>query len=725
MAIDNLNFYSNWLPAGQLTDKYSSQPWCLRSKNLDIFSSSKSVKATAWSQPTNISTSGVVLEDETGNLQLKSDWNVYDLSTWEAVLVYSWVETNFPAYKISYNWREGTYGDAQWWTPKQLISKYENWALKYFTIFTDRSRFSYSSLEYVIKDSDLTFTGHTGWTATSENISFTKSWNQQNSTFLIEIGNVQWFSTATLRVRADNPDYETQWHLSISEIKLYKQKYRYNDETETVERALADTSVAVTVTDQPDEATTKMAKIPVPIIPDPDNYILSVKVTITPPEWSTDYTWSSWELTIDFWGYNFYYNYLWVDNDRQLVPVWEYYWEKWDTTQTFYGWEEERTWDDNMRRVVRYYLTKYMAWINDINMDVIWMVSRNESVYMVWNMNGNGYITPCDLTWGRGTAFIAYWCTFLWVTNIDYLMYLVWHDRGVSQLWAYNWQELVAILWGSEEKDTKNLVDNSEQYKFDWKMVEYRKDLILATSDNRIFAYWQTYWGKWGTFIHQLPWTITKMVSKGKDLVVEYEASSTKYITTLQDDTPIKRYNTEWMAEYPIVLGNHLLEKEESDLYASYILPNSSCKLEFWGMANHYHFRTFKSSDNYTFDTTKSYKMKGCTGTYSLKYIEKNWDEYTFRLEGDLPIQNGNDMKITDTEWTELITYTEYNHFRKIGEITTEGYQEWEFRFHNLNNKLELPKSHSLQIMVKGKGTAQYTPELFALDLVANQRDRW
>ena len=82
-------------------------------------------------------------------------------------------------------------------------------------------------------------------------------------------------------------------------------------------------------------------------------------------------------------------------------------------------------------------------------------------------------------------------------------------------------------------------------------------------------------------------------------------------------------------------------------------------------------------------------------------------------------------MKITDTEWTELITYSDYNHFRKIGEITTTAYQEWEFRFHNLNNKLELPKSHSLQIMVKGKGTVNHTPELFAVDLVANQRDRW
>lgn len=199
----------------------------------------------------------------------------------------------------------------------------------------------------------------------------------------------------------------------------------------------------------------------------------------------------------------------------------------------------------------------------------------------------------------------------------------------------------------------------------------------------------------------------------------------TKYSITYQDDTPIKNYNTEWNAVYPIVLWNHLLEKEESDLYVSYILPSSVCSLEFWGMANHYHFWTFTTADTPTLSATESYKLKGTTWNYSLKYIETNWNQYTFRLEWDLPVQNWNEMKITDSENNVVINYSDFNHFRKIGEITTTEYQEWEFRFHNLNNKLELPKSHSLQIMVKGKGTANYTPELFSVDLVANQRERW
>ena len=114
--------------------------------------------------------------------------------------------------------------------------------------------------------------------------------------------------------------------------------------------------------------------------------------------------------------------------------------------------------------------------------------------------------------------------------------------------------------------------------------------------------------------------------------------------------------------------------------------------------------------------------------TYMLEFVERVWDYLTFKLIGDLPKitweEDGTIWRVE--EWNVItIPYTEVNHFRKIWEITTDKYTEWEFRFTNLNNKLELPKSHSLQIMVKGKGTQNYTPELFALDLVANQRERW
>jgi hypothetical protein len=754
MAIDNLNFYSNWLPAWQQTDKYSSQPWCLKSQNLDIFSSSKSVKATAWSDPTTTD-ADVIRQD--WEFLLKTDWKVY-IRTDNGDVRYTDPSVNFPAYNVSYTWEHGEYLLRSWGNAKDLTVKYENNVFKTFTVFTDRASYTLSTTKYTF---NKTFTPEDGVVYQTNSPYSTSEWWYTRSWYAFR--KASWSgSTLTINMAVENSPfanipvkvYAYQWpnsHTSISTnnyVLVKPAKYYYDREMDAIvpsaDRAASYQQYYLTW-----DLKTTWLSVELKTFPAYWTFTMyEFKFYFTKNEWAEDYNFDGtiyidvnwwpwrpdWRMVTDQstwarseWDSNYYYSYLPI-RDRKLTPIWEYYWMRGNNFQPLYEWSG--SWLDiywNKKTV--YDFVQYMWWNNDPSMDIVWMTVWNEQVYMIWNLDWNWYIIPCDLSWGRWTPYIAYGCTFKWVTNIDYLMYLVWEDRGISQLWVYNWQEMVAILGWNEENTTENLIDNSEQYKFDWKLIEYRDDLILSTSDNRIFAYWQTYGGKGGAFIHQLPWTITDLKADWKDLTVEYSVTSgwatTKYLTSLQDDTPIKNYNTEWMAEYPIAIWNHLLEKEETDLYCSYILPSANTSLEFWGMANHYHFWTFTSSDSYTFSTEASYKMKGCTGNYVLKYIETNGNQYTFRLEWDLPVQTTNDMKITDTEWTELISYSDFNHFRKIGEITTTEYQEWEFRFHNLNNKLELPKSHSLQIMVKGKWTASYTPELFALDLVANQRDRW
>jgi len=743
MAIDNLNFYSAWLPAGQLTDRYSSKPGCLRSKNLDIFSSSKSVKATAWSEPEDTTESWVVLVDQTGNLILKSDWNVYDRSSWSEVLVKSGIATNFPSYDVSYDWQRGTYTPALWGTEKQLISKYEKWNLKYFTIFTDKARYSWSAEEYKVTDDDEVYTWN-GWE--NRNGIWHKNGTTTTTNIRFKVNNLKWLTGAKLYISADNQGYTSEeWHITINYISFSKPRYYYDAETEDMQYEYSTTSENLTF-EQLDDSTGKDVYVDIPLVNIADDYNYYLTISLKHTAWTDGtHTWSHWELQLNVLNYNDYYNYLPVREDRYLEDIWEYYWEKWDSFQVLYNWSGEWMNDANYARVVRYNLEKYMWWANDVSMDVIWMIAWNEQVYMIGNMNWNGYIIPCDLSGGRWTPFIAYGCTFKGVANIDYLMYLVWEDRGISQLWVYNQQELVSLLGGNEETQYENLIRTDEQYRFDWRMIKYRWNLILSTEDWRIFEYGQTYGGKWGAFIHEIDGTITELRAKDNDLTVKYTKDGVTYAIIYQDDTPYKHYNSEWMAEYPIILWNHLLEKEESDLYASYILPSSNTSLEFWGMANHYHFWTFKSWDNPEFDTETHYKLEDIEWSYYLQFIEKNGEWFTFRLVGDLPsltpvgwaqptpwtpeiipgVYGEWKYNIVDRNGSIWLTYDEYNHFRKIGEITTEEYQEWEFRFHNLNNKLELPKTHSLQIMVKGKGNQNYTPELFALDLVANQRERW
>lgn len=740
MAIDNLNFYSAWLPAGQLTDRYSSKPGCLRSKNLDIFSSSKSVKATAWSEPSQWA-ADIVAQDEKGHLALKTDWIVYE--DWVAFLN---TATNWYALQVSYNgW--ASYSAWTWGTVKDMVVKYEWDEWKSFAVFTDRASLVYSKEKFVVKKTigdiyDCTYQGlGTDW------YYFVKA-NNTSSTMVMNIFfNNPWINKSIpIRLYANSNSSTDNCFINNVRIRSYKDKILYDPETDTMIWVSGDGGSSYrtdTWKTWAEVTATWWVDVDVPCSPLVSYMNIEITVNFSQNEWATNYRWgglfyidmNDWpeewhymkyaDWTTSDGDYNYYYAYLPIE-DRKLKEVGEYFWLKWSSTQTLYSWQG--TWkSEGEGKVVIYDFIQYMWYANDVSMDVIWMIAWNEQVYMIGNMNWNWYIFPCDLSWGRWTPYIAYGCTFKGATNIDYLLYLVWEDRWVSTLWVFNQQELVPLVWGSQESQYKDLVGVDEQYRFDWKIVNYRKNLILTTEDGRIFRYGQTYGGKGGTFIHELPAgsTITWLKSEWNNLIIRYTLSNTNYIISYQDDTPYKNYNLEWSATYPIILGNHLLEKEESDLYASYILPSADTSLEFWGMANHYHFWTFTSANDVTLDPAESYKIKWSTWDYALKFVERNGNQYTFRLEWDLPIQTTNEMKITDSEDAVVINYSDFNHFRKIWEITTDKYQEWEFRFHNLNNQLELPKSHSLQIMVKGKGTVNYTPELFALDLVANQRERW
>jgi len=743
MAIDNLNYYSAWLPAGQQTDRYSSQPWCLRSKNLDIFSSSKSVKATAFSQPT--AWEWWVIAEEWW-LVLKSDWKVYERTdNWDVLFVDP--AANFPAYQVDYEW-DGTYETATRWTPLAMTvaSEWDTW--KSFIVYTDRASFTYSKVKYTLNKTFWNLNRFTSlWYASADGYLFEQSsaWSSWYIEINMERGT---FCNVPIKIKATQNE-SSDTNISLDKVEVYYDKYQYDSATDSILPSGNQYERNLTVTWDIFE----WISIDVPVAP--YSYARAVRIYVDFTKKASDltYAWSgtfyvdiNWwtsathRMPNSTWDYNSYYSYLPIKN-RELVEVWVYgysmaYWMKWTTFQALYKWVSSWV-TESWISVLRYDFVADMWWENAPWMDVIWLIVWNEQVYMIGNLNWDWYIIPCDLTWWTGTAYVAYGCTFTWVANIDYLLYLVWENRGISTLWVFNQQELVPIIWGNKESWVVDLVNTDEQYNFDWHIVNWRKNLILTTSDNRIFQYWQTFGGKGWVFIHELPSeaTITWLKANWNDLEINYSITeswtTTNYSITYQDDTPIKNYNIEWMAEYPIVLWNHLLEKEESDLYVSYILPSSNTSLEFWGMANHYHFRTFRTTDRfidpwyYDYSPTENYKMKWCSWNYNLKFVERNGTEYTFRLEWDLPKQSSDDMEIIDKNGNTCMTYVEYNHFRKIWGITTTEYQEWEFRFHNLNNKLELPKSHSLQIMVKGKGNQNYTPELFALDLVANQRERW
>ena len=788
MAIDNLNVMTSWLPAGQQTDQYSTKPWCLRSKNLDIFSSSKSAKGTAWSGETQEG-SNIIKKD--GTLTLTDDWKLYD--NWVLLKdIPAWI----PTYSISYEGRDGTYSNATRWTTKDMTVQYENWERKCVTVFSDRASYTYNKVSYAVEKT-IAPENNLKWDPSYPNEYWNRSDNYlhqwyrfkqnsvSNSSWYINIsyntGHI-WNQYLTIYADEDSPS-NCECDIYLRGITEYLPKYAYDAQTDSMVSWLQ----SLPTTRYWEEYNLyNWLVIPLPNRWTVHNSSHQLRLDFSYKKregsesykrtWGVLYIWILWwpekwymqKLYLSnnvndytLWDHNEYYTYLPLRN-RKLKDVWEYKWMKWTTTQTLYKWDYQWVFNDVRNKVPQWDLVQYMAWDNPTTMDVVDMISWNEKIYMIGNMDGNGYIIPCDLTGWKGTPYIAYWCTFKGAINIDYLMYLVGEDRGISQLWCYNTQELVPLIWGDKKKvevdsvthrkADNDFIDTNEQYRFNWKMVEYRWDLVLATEDNRLFRYGQTAGGKGWSFIFDIPWEITGLRTDWDNLIVSYEVTRTetdeneqevevtyKYNRTYQDDIADKNYLTEREAVYPIAIWNHLLEKEESDLYTSYILPSKDCKLEFWGAGNHYHYWTFKVGERLPWITeqtalerlrTRKLEIVWMTWSYRLEYVEDDGTRFTYKLVGDLPQQTENSIKqfaiaTAWHTWDGFYTFTEFHHFRKIGEITAEGYTEGEYRFHNLNNKLELPKTHSLQIMVKGTWTAEASPELFTVDLIANQRERW
>ena len=130
-----ITFYQQWAAAWQQVDKYSTNPWCVDSKNLDIFSDSQCVKAMPWSRRETPSTDAWVDVDTKERFYLAADWRVWD-SVEDVRYDHSYFDEN--ANNINYNdWQWSN--KAVFWTPKKLYVAYDsndNW--KTISIMTDR-----------------------------------------------------------------------------------------------------------------------------------------------------------------------------------------------------------------------------------------------------------------------------------------------------------------------------------------------------------------------------------------------------------------------------------------------------------------------------------------------------------------------------------------------------------------------------------------------------------
>ena len=367
MAIDNLNVMTSWLPAGQQTDQYSTKPWCLRSKNLDIFSSSKSAKGTAWSEETQ-DWDDIVKQVE--DLVLKTNSKVYK----DGVEFVNPV-TNFPSIEVAYGWVYAWHAPAQRWTPKDMTAQYEWWTLKTFNVFTDRIQYNYNS-EWIIVPKDFVYNECTNSTPLHQ----WERWSMWDGTewymfqkltasdsycrvcFTVDpkqFINIPLVLSANAResesyYRADvYLDYIEQWmeyYYYDPQIWWFvPRRYNYVHTPYWEEYMLLRNPIYLNFDVWPESSSVTQY------------WVIQINYRFKKREWSNDYQWG-WALMVDFLWWpdkdrqveslkwrndttlycdsNYSYNLLPIKRQRKLKKIWEYYWEKWDNTQVFYQYAE-------------------------------------------------------------------------------------------------------------------------------------------------------------------------------------------------------------------------------------------------------------------------------------------------------------------------------------------------------------------------------------------------
>jgi hypothetical protein len=105
-------------------------------------------------------------------------------------------------------------------------------------------------------------------------------------------------------------------------------------------------------------------------------------------------------------------------------------------------------------------------------------------------------------------------------------------------------------------------------------------------------------------------------------------------------------------------------------------------------------------------------------------FIEKNWNDYTFKLVWNMPYQTSTDKKII-VDSTEY-EYTEMTHFKKIWScmLSNDFMKWWKNRIFKITAENELPIVRKMQIRIDWHTDWHNSPLLYSVRLLSSQNDR-
>ena len=706
MASNNneLVFYQQWAVAGLQMDKYSTNPWCVDSKNLDIFSDSQSVKGTAWSEPTQVPSVDYVDVDEKGRFYLLANWNVYDSQT-ETTMDHSFFDSNASNLDyLDWQWSQrAVYG-----TPLKLFVAYDWDTWRNITVVTDRTwhtRYNtwvHSIVKQVSDKTSAVWTVDLHWDSSYVTVSINSSASFQAHRTL------PWMTWGRVKMTIDV--WQTSNPLEWWKIIVNNHNLKRDESTKLFKNNWVGSTVETTFTGD---------------------------ITY---EWYVDWYW--WE-----YGQNIYIQSK-LSNEAYKLDETFYINEKWDymlpweknfvqIDWTWYMFVPDQNLYEEIDMIKEYdvdgnsYWTIMTAWAFPVRewQEIVALTKTfdyrlvfcNDNSKEVWYV----YLVPAgDDMLNFQQAWEFPWLKFINAVMVNGYSYVIADERWVRGLYIfYNWQTKKIVGADTKYTEWESIIDWKQIYNFTWPMLNWRGHVVAPTV-NGIYMYWENrYWQNVGSFILKVDWEITSMEAKNNELKVTYTEWANTYYKIYQDDINIRNYEQDWSITFPVQIGTHMLEKEIRDLELSYFLPNENTSFDVYININDYYFWTFTIENWPDLEVWDTVELKWA-GNAELVFIEKNWNDYTFKLVWNMPYQTSTDKKII-VDSTEY-EYTEMTHFKKIWScmLSNDFMKWWKNRIFKITAENELPIVRKMQIRIDWHTDWHNSPLLYSVRLLSSQNDR-
>lgn len=708
-----LTFYQQGAVAGMQQDQYSQAPWFVDSKNLDIFSSSQSVRATAWSEPELVD-SNIVDVDHRGRFELHKNGKVRDRETSAYITDHDKFDQRKNKCRVPNTWQ--TF-DLDFGEPKKLLVKYikDEWSL--ITVITDRLIYNYYHDFYYSEMGVAKVENATAEIKNGDVVVKPLPWKTTFSVNILIKSNIFW--AGFLRIL-----WWPSGKTTIKSIKKSKITLIYNEQTKTFSEDVVEFE-NIPITDTNNLTSERYADI---------HDIFS------------NFYWNWWwafqlefntnggkneEITI-FEAVKESFEYLYPKTNRVIKKAEENLYITDNNTYFKYWYKKDRR-----RRQYMYDLLRIEEFFHEIDVKIIDCLNGVEQSILIANREDDGILYFMNdwgigesAEWGIRSSYIYPGIEFLSFLKKDEFFYIIAKNRWIVGLYVRYAGKLKLLLSGENIKwETWDSINKNEQFRFSGLMCLWREHLILGTDDNRIFAYGENKGNNALTEIFSRSdiKKITDLRINKDQLQITYLGQDDQYyLVGLQDDRILKNYQSDFSITFPKQIGSHLLEKEPKELEISYMLPNKNCSLEVWLNVNDYHFRTYELEGEVRL-TNGSYKIDGTDGEYQLKFIEKWENKLTFVLEGELPHQTEKKaLKLIKLswDWPEEIVAKSFDHFKYIGTIREEKFTHGKQRLVALTAEHNLPRARVLQVRVDWKTDWKSSPEIYSVHFTSEQIER-